>query len=78
MNSEEIDAIIKATPPNGTALLPCGEFEGPIVILHPCTICGNNTTIWCLNGTSADIRSDNVTLRDITIETTGGGADSAA
>ena len=78
MNSGEIDAIIKATPSNETAVLPCGEFEGPIVISHPCTICGNNTTIWCLNGTSVDIRSDNVTLRDITIEITGGGADDAA
>ena len=64
--------IISATPDGGTAALPPGEFEGPVVIGRPMTLRGNNTTVWARHGTVIDVQSPGVTLEGLRVEITEG------
>lgn len=64
--------IISATPDGGTAALPPGEFEGPVVIGRPMTLRGSNTTVWARHGAVIDVQSPGVTLEGLRVEITEG------
>lgn len=64
--------IISATPDNGTAALPPGEFEGPVVIGRPMKLQGRNTTVWARHGAVIGIESPGVTLEGLRVEITEG------
>ena len=72
MNTEDIQKILDLPNAVGAVKLPPGEFEGPFTVNRPCIINGNDTTLWCREGTVLDIRSKGVTLKDIRAEITGG------
>lgn len=64
--------IIAATPDGGTAVLPAGEFEGPVVIGRPMKIQGSSTTIWSRHGAVIDVEVPGVTLEGLRVEITEG------
>lgn len=67
-----LNEIIAATPDGGTAALPPGEFEGPVVIGRPVTLRGNNTTIWAKHGSVITVTSPNAALEGLRVEITEG------
>ncbi|MGN1416048.1 MAG: TerD family protein [Oscillospiraceae bacterium] len=71
MDNMNLQRIIDSPDSTGTVHLPAGEFEGPFVVSRPCTIVGNNTTLWRRSGTVAEIRSRGVCLKNMQIEITG-------
>lgn len=48
--------------------LPPGEYKGPFVINRPCTVEGNNTTLWNDGGAVVVVTVPGVTLRNLRIE----------
>lgn len=64
--------IIAATPDGGTAVLPAGEFEGPVVIGRPMKIQGSNTTVWARHGAVINVEVPGVTLEGLRVEITEG------
>ncbi|MCL2054360.1 MAG: TerD family protein [Oscillospiraceae bacterium] len=71
MNSPEIQKLLDNPDFNGAVNLPGGEFEGPFYINRPCTVTGNNTTLWSGGGCIVTVNSPNVTLKNMRIEITG-------
>ena len=63
---------------NSVIDIPRGEYEGPLVISHACTVNGNGATIWVKNGTALTVDSVKVTLKDLRIEITNNADNSAA
>lgn len=47
------------------------EYEGPLVITHPCTVDGNMSTIWCNQSPVISIQSAGVTIKNLRIELLG-------
>lgn len=76
--ADTVDEILNNVPAGGTALLPCGEFEGPFVIAKQCTVTGNNTTLWMKSGTVLTVSAPNVRLKNLRIELTGQPRDNAS
>lgn len=68
----EIAEIIANTPAGGTAVLPAGEFEGPVVIDRPLRLTGNNTTVWARHGSVIEITSPGVAIEGLRVEITEG------
>lgn len=51
--------------------LSSGEYEGPLVIKHPCTLDGNMSTIWCHQAPVISIQSTGVTIKNLRVELLG-------
>lgn len=64
--------IIANTPAGGTAALPAGEYEGPVVIDKPVTLRGNGATVWAKHGSVIEVRSQGVTFEGLRVEITEG------
>lgn len=64
--------IIANTPAGGTAALPAGEYEEPVVIDKPVTLRGNGATVWAKHGSVIEVRSQGVTLEGLRVEITEG------
>lgn len=47
-------------------LIP-GEYEGPLIITHPCSVEGNFSTVWVNKGPALIINSDNVIIKNLRI-----------
>ena len=73
-----LSEIIAGTPAGGTAALPPGEFEGPVVISRPMTLRGNNTTVWAKHGSVITVTSPGVALEGLRVEITEGGLSETA
>ncbi len=67
-----IHDIISATPTGGTAVLPAGEFEGPVSVGRAMTVRGSSTTVWARHGSVIEINSPGVTLEGLRVEITEG------
>lgn len=67
-----LSEIIAGTPAGGTAALPPGEFEGPVVISRPVTLRGNNTTVWAKHGSVITVASPGAALEGLRVEITEG------
>lgn len=78
MENVNLQRLIDSPDSMGTVKLPAGEFEGPFVVSRPCTIVGNNTTLWRKSGTVVEVRSRGVCLKNVQIEITGGSENEAA
>lgn len=76
--ADTVGEILNNVTAGGTASLPCGEFEGPFVITTPCTVMGNNTTLWVKSGTVLTVSAPNVRLKNLRIELTGQPRDNAS
>lgn len=63
---EVIQSLFSSLEENIT--LPSGEFKGPFVIDHPCTVEGKNTTLWNDNETVLDLKCKGITLKNIRVE----------
>lgn len=50
--------------------LPCGEFKENVIIDRPCTIIGNNTTLWNENLPVIVVQSSGVVLKNLRLELT--------
>ena len=70
--AESINDILSRTPSGGTAVLPSGEFEGPVYITKPLRLVGNNTTIWAKRGSVIEITADNAVIEGLRVELTEG------
>lgn len=68
--AESINEILARTPAGGTAMLPSGEFEGPVYINRPMRIVGSNTTIWAKHGNAVEVSVSGATLENIRLELT--------
>lgn len=68
--AENINDIIGRTPHGGTAMLPSGEFEGPVYITKPLRVVGNNTTLWAKRGSIIEITAPSVTIEGLRAELT--------
>ncbi len=68
----ELRDIISSAAGGGTAVLPSGEFEGPVVIDRPLRLVGKNTTIYAKNGAAVYVKAPNVTLEGLRVEITEG------
>ena len=64
--------IIANTPAGGTAALPAGEYEGPVVINKPLTLRGSSATVWSKHGSVIEVSSQGVTLEGLRVEITEG------
>lgn len=64
--------IIAATPTGGTAVLPAGEFEGPVIIGRAMRLTGSNTTVWARHGSVIDVQTPGVSLEGLRVEITEG------
>lgn len=64
--------IIAATPTGGTAALPAGEFEGPVMIGRAMRLTGSNTTVWARHGSVIDVQTPGVSLEGLRVEITEG------
>lgn len=76
--ADNINDIILRTPHGGTAVLPSGEFEGPVYITKPLHLVGNNTTIWAKRGSVIEITAKDVCIERIRVELTEGSIDDTA
>lgn len=65
-----INDILTRTPAGGTALLPSGEFEGPIYITKPLRLVGNNTTVWTRRGSVIEVTCAGAVLENVRAEIT--------
>ena len=70
--ADNINDIILRTPHGGTAILPSGEFEGPVYITKPIRVVGNNTTIWAKRGSVVEITAQGVAIEKLRVELTEG------
>lgn len=68
--AENINDLIERTPRGGTAMLPSGEFEGPVYITKPLHLVGKNTTLWAKRGSIIEITSPSVTIEGLRVELT--------
>jgi stress response protein SCP2 len=68
--ADSINDIILRTPSGGTAMLPQGEFEGPLHITKPLRLVGNNTTVWAKRGSVIDITARGVSIESVRAELT--------
>ncbi len=68
--AENINDIIGRTPDGGTAMLPSGEFEGPVYITKPLRVVGNNTTLWAKRGSIIEITAQSVSVENLRVELT--------
>ena len=50
-------------------ILP-GEYEGPLIIRHSCTVDGHAATLWAKNAAALVIESPNVTIKNLRVERT--------
>lgn len=73
-----LDDIISGTPAGGTAALPAGEFEGPVIINKPIRLQGRNTTIWARRGSVIEITTPGVTIEGLRVEITEGASSETA
>lgn len=74
----EINDIISRTPVGGTAVLPTGEFEGPVYITKPMRLMGNNTTLWAKRGSVIEITAQGCAVEQLRVELTeAGGTENA-
>lgn len=48
--------------------IPPGEYEGPLVIRHSCTVDGHGATLWTKNGAALIIDAQNVTIKNFRVE----------
>lgn len=64
--------IIANTPAGGTAVLPAGEYEGPVVIGKPLTLRGNGATVWAKHGSVISVAAQGVSLEGLRVEITEG------
>lgn len=76
--AETINEIISRTPAGGTAVLPAGEFEGPVYITKPLRLVGNNTTLWAKRGSVIEITCAGASLEGLRVELTEGDLSEAA
>lgn len=70
--AETINDILSRTPSGGTAVLPSGEFEGPVYITKPLRLVGNNTTIWAKRGSVIEITAAGAAIEGLRVELTEG------
>ncbi len=70
MNNSDIQRLLDSPENYGTVNLPGGEFEGPFEINKPCTVIGNNTTLWGGTGAILTVKAPGVTLRNLRVEIT--------
>ncbi len=70
--AENINDIISRTPSGGTAVLPPGEYEGPVYITKPLRLVGKNTTIWAKRGSIIEITAPNAAIENLRVELTEG------
>ncbi len=68
--AENINDIISRTPSGGTAVLPSGEYEGPVYITKPLRLMGNNTTIWAKRGSIIEVTARNAVIENLRVELT--------
>ena len=68
----DLSDIIANTPAGGTAALPAGEYEGPVVINKPLTLRGSSATVWSKHGSVIEVSSQGVTLEGLRVEITEG------
>lgn len=68
--ADTVGELLSGAAAGGTVVLPNGEFEGPFVISVPCTVIGNNTTLWAKKGTVLTVTAPNVRLKNLRIELT--------
>ena len=68
--ADSINDIISRTPSGGTAMLPSGEFEGPVYITKPLRLVGQNTTIWAKRGSVIEITAAGAAIEDLRVELT--------
>src|SRR5271157_4123754 len=73
MAENDLQNLIKSTPPEGTTnLQPAkGEFPGPVIIDKSVTINGQGGTIWAKKGPVLTIGAHGVTIKDLSVEITG-------
>lgn len=64
--------IIANTPAGGTAVLPAGEYEGPVVIGKLLTLRGNGATVWAKHGSVISVAAQGVSLEGLRVEITEG------
>lgn len=70
--ADNINDIILRTPHGGTAMLPSGEFEGPVYITKPIRLVGNNTTIWAKRGSVIEVTAQGAAIEELRVELTEG------
>lgn len=70
--AESLNDILSRTPSGGTAVLPSGEFEGPVYITKPLRLVGNNTTIWAKRGSVIEITAAGAAIEGLRVELTEG------
>lgn len=70
--AESINDILSRTPSGGTAVLPAGEFEGPVYITKPLRLVGSNTTIWARRGSVIEITAAGAQIEGLRVELTEG------
>lgn len=51
--------------------IPPGEYEGPLVIKHSCTVDGHGATLWSKSKPFLLIEADNVTVKNLRVEFVG-------
>ncbi len=76
--AEVINDIISKTPYGGTAVLPSGEYEGPVYITKPLRLVGNNTTIWAKRGSIIEITAKGCSIENLRVELTEGSVNDTA
>ena len=57
--------------------LPPGEYEGPLIVTHSCTIDGSGATLWSGKSPVLTITASDVTVRNLRIELTNASVDKA-
>ncbi|MBQ9947267.1 MAG: TerD family protein [Oscillospiraceae bacterium] len=70
--AESINDILSRTPSGGTAVLPSGEYEGPVYITKPLRLVGSNTTIWAKRGSVIEITASGAVIEGLRVELTEG------
>jgi len=53
---------------HGEVNLAPGEYEGPLIISHPCVVDGGNATIWAQSGPVISINASGVTIKNLRVE----------
>lgn len=76
--ADNINDIILRTPHGGTAMLPSGEFEGPIYITKPIRLVGKDTTIWAKRGSVIEVTAQGAAIESLRVELTEGDVRDAA
>ena len=51
--------------------IPPGEYEGPLVIRHSCTVDGHGATLWSKIDAALIIDASNVTVKNLRVELIG-------